>query len=165
MPSNQPAGAPMSRSNLNNVRNDTGRVAFCGPYVLSALTGHPISRVEEEIRKVREAAPGEVVKGTDSEEVAAVLAAFGLAMNPVANFLSRPRKERPTLWTWMQKPRNAWVHYLLAVHKGREGHWVLVKGVKHCDTFTEGRWEFVCDGPHRGARLMEVYEIRPRLPV
>jgi hypothetical protein len=65
----------------------------------------------------------------------------------------------------MQKPRNAWVHYILAVHKGKEGHWVLIKGVKLCDTYSEGRWQFVCDGPHKGARIMEVFEVRKPLGV
>ncbi len=76
--------------------------------------------------------------------------------------MAKPRKERPTLWTWMQKPRNVWAHYILAVHKGKEGHWILVKGVKMCDTYTEGRWTFVVDGPHRGARIMEIFEVRSR---
>ena len=60
----------------------------------------------------------------------------------------------------MQKPRNAWVHYILAIHKGKEGHWVLIKGVKLCDTYSEGRWQFVCDGPHKGCRIMEVFEVQ-----
>ena len=59
----------------------------------------------------------------------------------------------------MQKPRNAWIHYILAIHKGKEGHWVLIKGVKLCDTYSEGRWQFVCDGPHKGGRIMEVFEV------
>ena len=65
----------------------------------------------------------------------------------------------------MQKPRNVWAHYILAVHKGKEGHWILVKGVKMCDTYTEGRWTFVVDGPHRGARIMEIFEVRKALDV
>jgi hypothetical protein len=152
-------------SSLNEVRNDTGRVAFCGPYVLSAITGFAISKVEAEINRLRELAPGErpVVRGTYADEVEGALAAFGFEMRLVTGFMERPRKERPTLWTWMQKPRNAWAHYILAIHKGKEGHWILVKGVKHCDTYTEGRWTFVCDGPHRGARIMEVFEVRRRL--
>lgn len=159
----KPDGGGRPTSSLNDVRNDTGRVAFCGPYVLSAITGHPISRIEEEILRIRALPTGCPVKGTYSEEVGGVLAAFGYEMKPVASFMQRPRKERPTLWSWMQKPRNAWVHYILAVHKGREGHWILVKGVKLCDTYTEGRWEFVCDGPHRGARIMEIFEVRRAL--
>ena len=33
---------------LNEAKNDTGRMAFCGPYVLSAITGFPISKIEDD---------------------------------------------------------------------------------------------------------------------
>jgi len=158
------AGARLT-SSLNDARNDTGRIAFCGPIVLSAITGYSISKVEDEIRAFRnpesEARP--IVRGTYAEEVAAALAHFGYSMDLKHSYMGRPRKERPSLWTWMQKPRNAWVHYILAIHKGKEGHWVLIKGVKLCDTYSEGRWQFVCDGPHKGARIMEVFEVRKAL--
>ena len=160
------AGARLT-SSLNDARNDTGRIAFCGPIVLSAITGYSVSRVEDEIRAFRnpesEARP--IVRGTYAEEVAAALAHFGYSMDLKESYMGRPRKERPSLWTWMQKPRNAWVHYILAIHKGKEGHWVLIKGVKLCDTYSEGRWQFVCDGPHKGARIMEVFEVRKALGV
>jgi hypothetical protein len=158
---------PRTASSLNPVANDTGRVAFCGPYVLSAVTGYPVSKVEDTIRANRNvpAHLKPVVKGTYADEVEAALAAFDYRMELKESFMSRPRKERPTLWQWMQKPRSAFAHYILAVHKGREGHWVLIKGVKMCDTYTEGRWTFVCDGPHRGARIMEVFEVRKSLGV
>jgi len=149
-------------SSLPDVSNDTGRVAFCGPYVLSAITGHKVTTIEDLIREGRHLPPGckPVVRGTYSEEVAAALAHFGYRMTLSESFLGREKKQRPTLWQWMQKPRNAWVHYILALHKGKEGHWILVKGVKMCDTFTEGKWTFVCDGPHRGCRIMEIFEVR-----
>jgi len=152
-------------SSLHEANNDTGRVAFCGPIVLSAITGYSVSKVEDEIRAFRNLAPSAkpVVKGTYAEEVAAALAHFGYSMDLKESYMSRPRKERPSLWTWMQKPRNAWVHYILAIHKGKEGHWVLIKGVKLCDSFSDGRWQFVCDGPHRSARIMEVYEVKKAL--
>jgi len=150
-------------SSLAEAKNDTGRTAFCGPYVLSAITGYPISKIEDAIRTERNCVRKTVVKGTGSDEVAAALAQFGYEMRLKETFMAKPRKERPTLWAWMQKPRNVWAHYILAVHKGKEGHWILVKGVKMCDTFTEGRWTFVVDGPHRGARIMEIFEVRKSL--
>ena len=150
-------------SSLAEARNDTGRTAFCGPYVLSAITGYSISKVEDVIRANRASPRKTVVKGTGADEVADALAQFGYEMTLKQSFMTRPRKERPTLWTWMQRPRNVWAHYILAVHKGKEGHWILVKGVKMCDTYTEGRWTFVVDGPHRGARIMEVFEVRKAL--
>ena len=158
-------GGARLTSSLNDARNDTGRIAFCGPVVLSAITGYSVSKVEDEIRAFRnpDSAARPIVKGTYAEEVAAALAHFGYGMELKESYLGRPRKERPSLWTWMQKPRNAWAHYILAVHKGKEGHWVLIKGVKLCDTYSEGRWQFVCDGPHKGARIMEVFEVRKAL--
>jgi hypothetical protein len=149
-------------SSLNDARNDTGRMAFCGPIVLSAITGYSVSKVEDEIRAFRDIAAGRkpVVKGTHAEEVAAALLHFGYGMELKESYMHLDRKARPSVWTWMQKPRNAWVHYILAIHKGKEGHWVLIKGVKLCDTYSEGRWQFVCDGPHKGARIMEVFEVR-----
>ena len=41
------AQTPRLTSSLNEVRNDTGRIAFRGPYVLSAVTGYSISKVED----------------------------------------------------------------------------------------------------------------------
>lgn len=154
-------------SALNDARNDTGRIAFCGPIVLSAITGYSVSKVEDEIRGFRDPTleTKTVIRGTYAEEVASALAHFGYDMALKESFMHLSRKERPSLWSWMQKPRNAWVHYVLAIHKGKEGHWILIKGVKHCDTYTEGRWQFVCDGPHKGCRIMEVFEVRKALGV
>ena len=156
---------PTMTSSLNDARNDTGRVAFCGPYVLSAITGYPISKVEAAVNAYRKLPPDLQyrVKGTYADEVEAALAVYGFEMVLKETFMQRERKKRPTVWTWMQKPRNAWAHYILAIHKGKEGHWVLIKGVKLCDTFSDGRWQFVCDGPHRSARIMEVYEVKKTL--
>ena len=66
-------------SGLNEAINDTGRIAFCGPVVLSAITGYSIGKVEDEIRRFRNLAEGQrpAVKGTQAEEVAAALAHFG----------------------------------------------------------------------------------------
>lgn len=149
-------------SALNESRNDTGRTAFCGPTVISAVTGFSISKVEDVIRANRNMNPAvkAIVVGTFANEVEEALAAFGYRMQLAESFMHLERKARPTLWQWMQKPRNAWAHYVLAIHTKKEGHWILVKGVKMCDTYTEGRWTFVVDGPHRGCRIMEVFEVR-----
>ena len=44
-------------SSLHEANNDTGRMAFCGPIVLSAITGYSVSKVEDEIRAFRNIAP------------------------------------------------------------------------------------------------------------
>ena len=158
----EPRTAGLNRSGLNTVKNDTGRTAFCGPYILSALTGFPISQVEFEVNRFRRVPDDAKIEGTSAIEVAAAATELCWEMTLVEDFWHMERKQLPTLWTWMQKPRNAWVYYLLAIHRGKQGHWILVKGVKLCDTYTEGQWQFVCDGPHRGARIMEIYQLRSR---
>ena len=160
-------GVARTTSDRHDVVNDTGRVAFCGPYVISAITGFAVSKVEDEIRRFREIPAGRLalVKGTYTEDVAAALAHFGYGMKRVESYMHLERKQRPSVWTWMQQPRNAFAHYILAIHKGREGHWILIKGVKLCDTFSHGKWQFVCDGPHKGARIMEVFDARRDLGV
>jgi hypothetical protein len=155
-------------SSLNESQNDTGRTAFCGPTVVSAITGRPVSDIEAEIWRGREAPHdaerGRTVKGTDIAEVATALAHYGYRMDLVEDYKHLETKGRPSLWQWMHKRRNAWVYYVLGVSKGRQGHWIVVKGVMFCDTYTGGRWRFVCDGPHKGARILDVHQVSPALP-
>lgn len=158
-------GVVTTTSDRIDAINDTGRAAYCGPFVVSAITGFPISKIEREIKAFRwdvDGRRGRIV-GTTTEEVASALRHFGYEMVERANYMALPRKARPSISTWMQRPRNVFAHYILAIHKGREGHWVVVKGVKLSDTFSLGRWTFVCDGPHKGARIMEVHEVRRAL--
>jgi hypothetical protein len=155
-------------SSLHEANNDTGRTAFCGPVVLSAITGYPVSKVEDEISAFRNVAPERrlMVKGTFAEEVAAALAHYGYCMELAESYMHLPRKERPSLWgSWMQRQRNPWIHYILALHVGKQGHWVVIKGVKVCDTYSDGAWQFVCDWTHRSKRIMEVFEVRRALDV
>jgi hypothetical protein len=166
-PALKEAHARLSPS-LHEANNDTGRTAFCGPIVVSAITGYSVSKVEAEVHAFRNVAPSRegIVRGTYPEEVAAALAHFGYRMELKESYMQLPRKERPSLWgNWMQRQRNPWVHYVLALHVGKQGHWVVIKGVKVCDTYSDGAWQFVCDWPHRSKRIMEVYEVRRALGV
>ena len=164
-PALKEAAARLS-SSLHEANNDTGRVAFCGPVVVSAITGFSVSKVEAEVGAFRNVPSGRasIVKGTCAEEVAAALAHFGYRMALKESYMHLPRKERPSLWgNWMQRQRNPWVHYVLGLHVGKQGHWVVIKGVKVCDTYSDGVWQFVCDWPHRSKRIMEVFEVRRTL--
>lgn len=148
-------------ASLSSSRNDTGRTAFCGPTVLSAITGFPVSRIEAIVHEQR-ADPAEakkIIEGTYPEEIGSALAVFGYGMDETGNFMHMERKERPTVWSWMQRPRSAFAYYILMVHTRAEMHWICIHGAKICDTYTEGRWVFGADGPHRGARMTNVYRV------
>jgi hypothetical protein len=87
------AAPPRLSSSLHEANNDTGRVAFCGPIVVSAITGYSVSKIEAEVHAFRNVTPGRsrAVKGTYPEEVAAALAHFGYSMQ-----LSRCATPTPT---------------------------------------------------------------------
>lgn len=147
---------------LNAANNDTGRTAFCGPTVLSAITGYSVSRIETLIHASRNdtAAARGIIEGTTAREVSEALSIFGFGMQLVDDFSRLEKKDRPTVWTWMQRPRSVWSYYVLAVNKGKEGHWISIKGSKICDTFTGGQWVDASYGPNRGCRIIEVYQVR-----
>ncbi len=65
---------------LNAANNDTGRTAYCGPTVLSAITGYPVSRIETLIHENRAdaAAARGIIEGTTTGDVAEALAIFRL---------------------------------------------------------------------------------------
>jgi hypothetical protein len=153
-------------STLNDTRNDTGRTAYCGPTVVSAITGHSVAAVESAIHAHRdgEEARKRMIKGTTAGDVGAALALYGYEMRQTGDFAHLERKARPTVWQWMQRPRSAFTYYLLGIRAGRSGHWIVVKGAKLLDTYTGGTWEFVATGPHRGARIEEIHEVRRALP-
>ncbi len=81
-------------------------------------------------------------------------------MDKIDDFAGVERKLRPTVWSWMQHPRSVFSYYVLAVQKGRGGHWISIKGAKICDTFTGGKWVDAAYGPNRGCRIIEVYQVK-----
>ena len=155
-------------SSLNDAWNDTGRLAYCGPIVVSAITGLPVSRIEHEISHFRRtfegheeavARPGKV-KGTTFEELNEALRRYDFTMDLIESYEHLERKAQPSVWGWMQKPRQSWSHHVLGIRKGKQGHWIVIRGVKLCDTFTDGQWVFVTDGPHKGVKIDVVYKVR-----
>lgn len=153
-------------STLNDTENDTGRTAYCGPTVVSAITGYSVASVEAAIHAHRggEEDRQRMIKGTTAADVGAALAMYGYEMRPAGTFTHMEPKQRPTVWQWMQRPKSAFTYYVLGIRAKRTGHWVVVKGAKLLDTYTGGTWEFVATGPHRGARIEEIYEVRRELP-
>jgi hypothetical protein len=134
--------------------------------VVSAISGYSVQSVEAAIHAHRdgEETRQRMIKGTTAGDVGAALRIYGYEMRPAGDFTHLDRKARPTVWQWMQRPRSAFTCYLLGIRAGRTGHWIVVKGAKLLDTYTGGTWEFVATGPHRGARIEEVYEVRRTLP-
>ena len=149
-------------SHLNEARNDTGRVAFCGPVVLSAITGCAVSWSKTSSRPSRAAGALQADReGHLRRRGRGRAGGLRLPHGARGKFHEPPVAERPTLWQWMQKPRRP----------GRTTSSPCTRGARGTDPdqgredvrhLPEGCWTIV-DGSHRGARLMEVFEVRRSL--
>ena len=152
-------------SSLNEARNDTGRIAFCGPIVLSAITGYSVSKMEDEIRAFRDLAPERkpVVKGTHAEEVAAALAHFGYNMDLKESYMRLSRKERPSRLDLDAEAAQR----LGALHprhpQGQGGPLGADQGREAVRHLLGGALAVRVRRPPQGRRIMEVFEVRKAL--
>jgi hypothetical protein len=64
-------GEPISGS-LYRPRNDTGRTAYCGPTAMAAVTGEPVSVIENAIRGFVSAEPPNIIGVNDVQLLAAM---------------------------------------------------------------------------------------------
>ena len=153
-----------------------GKNGWCGPAVISSITGFPVDHVVETIRKVREnmgcefssrwvaGKDGEYynqdyrlpVKGMYDGEVRYTLQRYGYNLIPSVENVPRYNKKglRPTLAQWLKArgDRNE-MNLISAGH-----HYQLVKGVKLVDNATKDP-VFISKAPHRRRRMKKVYKV------
>lgn len=143
---------------LHPVVNSTGEKAWCGPTVVSAITGADIVAVKALIKRYR--GSRRAVKGTSWYELQAVLRSLGWDMTLSLNAM----EERPTLAQWYREHR-AFVRehrpdlkraiYIVNV----TNHWVVVGGQWFCDTFTKGHPVRFTQAPRKRKRVEKVYAV------
>lgn len=157
-----PAIAARLRPLTDAVRDRDGTI-WCGPVALSAITGATATEIEALIARHRVARgekpgtckAGTEIVGTSVLDVRPALASLGWRMTCVYPSLG---DARTTFGRWMDAPgRAAAAHYLVGLIAARRPHWVALKGVMTADTWSQGRWGFAVDGPHRGARLLDAH--------
>lgn len=161
--------------------NDVGTAAYCGPTVVGAITGKPLSVVRDTIRASNEAIghrtrtpEGKLlpIKGTSTSEITRAFHRLGYRMTKASNAVGSPtlaawlRKRTPeqrkqTFVIVLGKRKPQWGRYGAGAWAG--GHFVAVSGKKLVDTFTKGEWVWLKDAPHRRKRVSEVFVVE-RLP-
>jgi hypothetical protein len=150
------------------VRIDTTKVIdqtgnqYCGPLVVAGVLGISTG---EAARKLRGASGKTYIKGVSAAHVVDVLGWSGIRMQreftelrPLTiNMFGRACQIRvgPTFSQWLRgrKDRTG-VHIINVGH-----HFVLVKGNKMVDTFTNGKWVFISAAPHRRKRVTQVWSL------
>jgi hypothetical protein len=142
---------------------------YCGPLVIAAITGKSTAEAAASLRRItgRESA----VKKVRHDELIATLSALGFVMRRmtiprrVADVPMFGRKVRkwigPTLTEWLRTGRDRQHEnspYIVHVSH----HYLLVKGRKMIDTFTDGEWTWLREAPHRRKRVLSAWRIEQR---
>ena len=163
---------------MKSFRNDTNGHGYCGPTILGAITGKPLSKVLDTIREGRARRGYRTIDsrgrpmnvgGTTTQDVRDAFAKLGWRMSIAANFTATPIKKRITVAAWLRsrKPHERKLTYVLVIGQRpgspgsswEGGHWVAVTAKKFADTFTKGEWVWLKDAPHRRKRVKEVWVV------
>lgn len=155
------ASNDLAGHHLHDVVNDTKSRAFCGPTVVAAITGEPVSRVRDAFRLVRYGANwtsrrrSPPIMGTYTHEVERVLRLFGY----VGTWHKVPG--RPTLAAYLEDRSGLQRAHPCVVRVTR--HVVAVSGWVFCDTASKGQLVDADKAPGRRKRVKDVFVITRRV--
>jgi hypothetical protein len=142
---------------LHEAHNSETTKSWCGPTVVSSITGRDVARVKDLIRDRRgyKWLGKEAVKGTTWNDIHHALKHYGYRLDSQSAFFD---KERPTLAGWLRmtsKTRKPDAYYVVNL----TDHWVVIHGRKFCDSLTKGKPVFLRSAPGRRKRVERVYVV------
>lgn len=152
---------------LKTVKHNMPGSCWCGPAVVSSVTGLSTASITRQIQDWRMKNKGlnnrPAVAGTHSHELSAVLAGNGYSVNLRRDTYAHAKY--PTLARWLKntyKMRDSKTVYMLLIggtHPRSQRHWVAIKGNYFCDNKTrEPILAKKADGRRR--QVIEVLEIK-----
>ena len=143
---------------LRPVKTLNGERTFCGPSVISAITGFPVALICEVInrhRLERRESTRIDVGGMHFYEVNDCLRTYGYKALPTEmNVPLFFNGSKPTIARWIKQRKDR--NELNLVDAGN--HYQLIKGVKFVDSFTKVP-VFIRKAPHRRSRGASVWKI------
>ena len=159
---------------LKPVTTLNGETTWCGPSVISSITGFPVALIVRTIKdqrikrgvgynerwinlpydtKIIQAE--RPVQGTYSYEVNECLKHYGYRIVSTKTNVPIPHNGNPpTIAKWLKQRKDR--NELNLVDAGN--HWQLIKGVKFVDSFTKVP-VFIRKAPHRRARVKSVWKV------
>lgn len=147
----------------HEVLHDKEGLLWCGPAVISALTGVSTYDITELIKKHRKN-PAALVRGTNPEELEYVLVKLKHAMECQAIYGGKV-ENRPTLGRWLkEKGRQPGLGYIVHISGQPDdpgGHWCVVLDDQFFDSFTKV-WVHIDKAPHRRCRVNCVFTVRKK---
>jgi hypothetical protein len=140
---------------LKVVKNDQlGLRAWCGPTVIAAITGKKLSEVKAIIKAIRGSSHG--VRGTGHYEVREALRILGYRSGTIQHVRS---SVQPTIRQWMRSRTPEMRKQTIIVNVTH--HWVVVRGNKFLDTFTNGQPVNTSEAPRPRKRVENWFAVWP----
>lgn len=145
------------------VDHDLDTLLWCGPAVISALTGEPTSRIRDIIRRHRKE-PKSQVMGTSDEDLQYCFRRLGYNMKLTHFWHSTDPRQHPTTARWLREntriPYIAYILNQLPTPREKAGHWATVLGKQYICTQTSAEWIPIEAGvPTARSRLSSVFTI------
>lgn len=140
---------------MKPLKRDVETRPYCGPTAIGVITGKPLSKVLATIRQVRgdnADARKRPVKGMSNWEVIGALKLLGWKVTAKIVF-----DQAKTLASFLRTRAKSLmnVHLLINVTL----HYVVVKGRKFADSYTNGEPVFISKAPHRRKRVKHVWVV------
>jgi hypothetical protein len=146
------------------INHNLKTLLWCGPAVVSALTGADTDTIRELIRVKRKDSDARVI-GTHPEEIEYAFYKLGYSMRLFYMCHSHDNMDHLTLAKWLRtykrKPGVGYVIELCGTKKEPSGHWCVVLGNHYCCSLT-GKWVPLDKCPNRRVRVESVHTVRRR---
>jgi ketosteroid isomerase-like protein len=158
-----PGKKPMTHWLINH---DCSGQLWCGPAVISALTGEPTSVARDLVKKYRKD-PVALVQGTSEEEIEFALDRLGYKLEHAYLYGGRDWQNKPTFSHWLHKTTKERVDnvgYLISLSGTKvnnAGHWALVMNGVYICSFTS-YWVTLEKARFRKRKVEAVYAVRKK---
>jgi len=147
------------------INHNLNTLLWCGPAVVSAITGADTELIRELIRAHRKNRKS-VVTGTRAEDLEFALHKLGYAMR-LFYMCHGELLDHLTMAKWLKtykrKAGVAYVIELCGTKREPDGHWAVVLGGYYCCSHIE-KWVPIEQAPNRRVRVATVYTVKKRRP-
>ena len=131
-----------------------GHNRFCGPAVLSIVTGIDTAQAAALIRKTSNVRS---VMGTSTYQIIRAFNALGYHLTSAAKINPNDRKSNPTLAAWLKETASTRGNDVFLISAGY--HWQIVQGRRFCCGLTQKPVSLKHDKVKRRARVAGVWKI------
>jgi hypothetical protein len=141
------------------VKHDIPTTLWCGPAVLSAVTGEPVSKITQILMELRHAKNPADIKGISNWQLEETARKLGYELKVVHNYFPQVWTELRTVPTLAKYARECRAYFQKnAVIVNVTGHYIALFGRRFVDNHTK-KPVFLTKSPHRRARVQRAWQV------